>query len=453
MPTFRDDPDAAAGVAGRKQDAHATQTPAPNLSPRPSRAMIPEIGNWLMKQALAETEIERVVAGCCERLRAAGLPLARCYFAFTVLHPLHRAIGITWNSGKETIVEGYPHVPGDVSETFKQGPHYYMMQTDLEHLRIPLNACTHTFDFPIIQELKDQGLTDYLAYVVGFEGGRSGDRPEGFGMIGSWTCTLARGFNDAEIDALLQIEERLAVACKLAVKQRLMSNVTQTYLGNSASAYVLDGQIRRGDGQSIEAAIWYSDMRGSSGLADRLPRDDYIETLNAYFDLTGGAVHAAGGEILSFIGDALLAIFPMGADGSDAQTASRKAHDAAIEARAALPDVNAARRAAGSPEIDFGIALHCGEVMYGNVGVPERLTFSVFGAAVNEVARLEGLTKDLGRPVLVSDAFRKNCPQPTVSLGAMALRGIGREMEVFAPDCEAADLKKSMQDTAQMAAE
>ncbi|MEL7544164.1 MAG: hypothetical protein AAGJ70_10345, partial [Pseudomonadota bacterium] len=247
MNTSQSDMEIATREAGISRTSAVAQVAEPTPQPQPSRAMISEIGDWLMKQALAETEIERVVVGCCERLRAAGVPLARCYFAFTVLHPLHRAIGITWTSGKEAMVEGYPHVPGDVSETFKQGPHYYMMQTDLEHLRIPLNACTHTFDFPIIQDLKDQGLTDYLAFIVGFEGGKSSDRPEGFGMIGSWTCALARGFNDAEIDALLRIEERLAVACKLAVKQRLMSNVTQTYLGSSASAYVLDGQIRRGD--------------------------------------------------------------------------------------------------------------------------------------------------------------------------------------------------------------
>ncbi|MEL7542982.1 MAG: adenylate/guanylate cyclase domain-containing protein, partial [Pseudomonadota bacterium] len=181
-------------------------------------------------------------------------------------------------------------------------------------------------------------------------------------------------------------------------------------------------------------------------------------SMYAYFDITGGAVHESGGEILSFIGDGLLAIFPTGADGVDAQAASHNAHTAAVSARAALAGVNAERRSAGSPEIDFGIALHCGEVMYGNVGVPERLTFSVFGAAVNEVARLEGLTKSLSHPVLVSEAFRNTCPHPTVSLGAHTLRGIGREMMVYAPQMaapadDATKAEAARQDTSRVAAE
>jgi len=401
--------------------------------PPVSLAMVTGIADWLMRQALEETDIETVVVGCCERLRAAGVPLVRCYFAFTMLHPLHRAIGITWQRGEGTTTQGYPHIPGGVSETYARSPHYHMMQHDIDHLRASLHPQIKKLQFPILDDLRDEGCTDYFAFVVGFGGGERADRPEGFGMIGSWSTDEPQGFTESEIDALLRIEERLAVACKLAVKRRLMRNVAETYLGKGPTEQVLDGQIRRGDGQSIKAAIWYSDMRNSSALADRLPRQTYIDTLNTYFDITGGAVHDAGGEILSFIGDALLAIFPTDGTKRGATQASRNAYAAANDARTRLALKNAERQADGLVTIEYGTALHLGEVMYGNVAVPERLTFSVFGSAINEVARLESLTKKLKVPVLISETFSKACRHKNRDLGCHRLDGIDRDMCVFAP--------------------
>ncbi len=406
---------------------------APPGKPATSRALISGIGDWLMRQALAESDIETVVVGCCERLRAAGVPISRGYFAFTTLHPLHRAIGITWQRGEGTTTEGYPHIPGGISDSYRRSPHYHMMQHDLDHLRAPLHPHVGSLQFGILNDLRAEGCTDYFAFVVGFGGGERADRPEGFGMVGSWATDETTGFTDSEIDALLRIEGRLAVACKLAVRRRLMRNVAETYLGKDAATHVLDGQIRRGDGQSIQAAIWYSDMRGSSRLADTLSSQAYIDTLNAYFDITGGAVHEAGGDILSFPGDALLAIFPTDGTKRGATPACNKAHAAAIAARERLSTVNGERKSSGLLALEFGTALHLGEVMYGNVGVPERLTFSVFGSAINEIARLEALTKKLKEPVLISEAFSKICRHNYRDLGSHRLRGIGRDMRVFGP--------------------
>ncbi|MGI9405912.1 MAG: adenylate/guanylate cyclase domain-containing protein [Hyphomicrobiaceae bacterium] len=401
--------------------------------PATSLALVYRIADWLMRQALEETDIEAVVVGCCERLRAAGVPISRGYFAFTILHPLHQAIGITWQRGQGTTTQGYPHVPGGISDSYRASPHYHMMQHDIDHLRAPLHLQTEELQFPVLTELRNDGYTDYFAFVVGFGDGKRSDRPEGFGMLGSWATDELTGFSDEEIEALLRVEQRLAVACKLAVKQRLMRNVAETYLGKDATSHVLDGQIQRGDGQSIEAAIWYSDMRGSSAMADTMPRQEFIETLNAYFDVTGGAVHDAGGEILSFIGDALLAIFPTDGTKRDATTTCKRAYAAAEDARNRLAILNKARKKDTLVPIEFGTALHLGEVMYGNVGVPERLTFSVFGAAINEVARLETLTKKLKMPILASEAFSTACRHKSRDMGRHHLRGIGRDMTVFAP--------------------
>jgi adenylate cyclase len=381
-----------------------------------------------MDQALTERDLEAVVMGCCERLQAAGLPLVRAFFAFSVLHPLHAAIGITWMRGTGTTMRGYPHVPGGRSEAYLHSPFAYMDQRGLDLMHISLIGVENDYAFPILAELKEQGLTDYLVFRITF------DERRDVGMYGSWATDRDTGFSEPQLDALLRIQRRLAVASKMAVKSELMRNLAETYLGKDAGLRVLNGQIQRGDGQSIEAAIWYADLRSSTSMADTLPRQDYIETLNAFFDATGGAVQNVGGQILSIIGDSLLAIFPTDAAAFPAETACAKALEAALEAQRRLAKLNEQRRALGRADLGYGIALHFGEVMYGNVGMKERLTFSAFGSAVNQVVRLQQLTKDCGEPILASEFFiSKAIASDWRGVGEYALRGVGQPMRVVAP--------------------
>ena len=404
----------------------------PRPSTSTSSSLINHVADWLMAQALDDTDLESVVMGCCERLHAAGIPLFRGHFAFTVLHPLYGAMGITWNRGKGVTVQGYPHVPGEqTTEQFTQSPHFYMLERNLDYLRCRLDS-GKGLDFPVFEELREQGGTDYLAFVTPFTPG-SRD-----GMLGSWATDQPGSFTDHEIDALLRIQDRLAVACKMAVRSVLTHNVLSTYLGDKAGEQVMKGQIHRGDGESIQAVIWYSDLRGSTAMADTLPRQDYISALNAYFDAAGGAVVDAGGEILSFIGDGLLAIFPIKSGTKGYGKASRRALDAARDAYRRIDKANAERQASGAAPLHFGIALHKGEVMFGNVGVPERLTFSVFGAAVNEAVRLEKLTTSLKEPILVSDVIAETVDAGWRPLGEHALRGVERDVPIFAPETNGA---------------
>jgi adenylate cyclase len=391
----------------------------------PSPARVDKVADWLMDQSLTERDLESIVMGCCERLQAAGLPLVRAFFAFSVLHPLHAAIGITWVRGTGTTTRGYPHVPGGRSEAYRQSPFAYMDQRGLDIMRIGLEGPTD-HPFPALAELKEQALTDYLAFRIAF------DERRDVGMYGSWATDRATGFSESQIEALLRIQRRLAVASKMAVKSELMRNLAETYLGKDAGGRVLSGQIRRGDGQSIEAAIWYADLRSSTSMADTLPRQDYIATLNAFFDVTGGAVQDMGGQILSFIGDSLLAIFSTDPSVPPA-TACAKALDAAFETQRRFAKLNGQRRARGHADLGYGIALHFGEVMYGNVGIEERLTFSVFGSAVNEVVRLEQLTKDCGEPILASEAVSRAIAADWRRVGKYTLRGVGQPMKVVAP--------------------
>ena len=390
-------------------------------------AMLQQLDDWLIAQALDDADIEPIIYGCCERLQAAGIPLIRGYFAFSVLHPLHSALGVTWMRGEGSSVADYPHVPGGLNPGFAKSPHYYMIKRGLDTMRIPLDRKERQYAFPILDELMKEGVTDYLAFTVEFQAGK------GNGMLGSWATDHSAGFSDNDIATLLHVQRSLAVATKMAVKNQLMRNLVKTYLGKQSGKRVLNGRIKRGDGETIKAAIWYADLRSSTLMADTLPRNEYIDTLNTFFDATGGAVMQQGGQILSFIGDAVLAIFPVDDKGNTPAVVCERALDAASLARAKVHEINIGRGMAGKSPLDFGIGLHLGEVTYGNVGVPSRLTFSVFGAAVNEVARLDGLTKALGEPVLATKAFADALVHDWRPLGQHVMKGVGRKMKVFAP--------------------
>jgi adenylate cyclase len=205
--------------------------------------------------------------------------------------------------------------------------------------------------------------------------------------------------------------------------------VADAYIGPRSGRRVLDGRIRRGDVESLRAAIWFSDLRGWSRLANTLPAADAVALANGYFERVEAAVVEAGGEILKLIGDAVLAIFPVEAAGPD------KPGDDAAACRAALEAARDAQaRSAADGGAAFGIGLHVGELVYGNVGTPTRLDFTVMGQAVNLAARLEGLTKTLGRPVIVSEALARAAGAPCADLGEHAVAGWDRPVRVFAPE-------------------
>ena len=242
----------------------------------------------------------------------------------------------------------------------------------------------------------------------------------------------AGGFVDEDIQALRRIQRRLAVACKMTIREQITRNVLSAYLGPDAGQMVLNGNIQRGDGETIHAVIWFSDLRQSTALADRLAPQDYLDTVNTYFECTAGAVLENGGEVLRFIGDAVLGIYPIREDGYSEVEACEKALAAATEAERRMEALNRTRAEYGEDALDFGLGLHLGDLIYGNIGVPERVEFSVIGPAANEVARLEDLTKILGRRVLVSESFAQALDREWESVGVHALRGVGEPMEVFA---------------------
>jgi adenylate cyclase len=391
-------------------------------------ALIDATADWLMTQALGDTSMERLVAGCCTRLWSAGVPLQRVLIGYRTLHPLFTSVAHIWRHDAPLVTERHDERRPDAAAAFDRGPHGWMLRAGVSYLRRRLTGPDALLDFPVLRDLRDEGATDYLGFIGPFV-------EEGVdGILGSWTTDRESGFSEEDVGTLLRIQRRLAVACKVTIKDQIAHNVLATYLGAKASAEVLSGQIKRGDGHTLHTVLWYSDLRESTRLSEAMPVEEFFTLLNRYFECSAGAVLAEGGQVVLFIGDAVLGIFPV-----DTISASAE-HDACAAAMAAARRIardmarfNEERAGAGSDPLAFGLGLHIGDVKYGNIGVPERLQFDVIGPAVNEVVRLEGLAKTLGRQVLVSGAFARCLPLRWEALGRHELRGLGAPREVFAP--------------------
>lgn len=241
---------------------------------------------------------------------------------------------------------------------------------------------------------------------------------------------VLRPLTEAE-SALLHQTARFAAAPLAALATRsTLTALLETYLGRRSSAQVLAGRLRRETGQTIRAVLLYGDLRGFTELSEAVAPEVVVAALDAWFDRVAGAVHAFGGEVLKFIGDGVLAIFPIGERSpSAACDAALRAADAA---RAGMSHLDQVRSRQGLEPLPFGMALHFGDMLWGNIGTADRLDFTAIGPAVNLVSRLEGLCRPLGRSVLVSGAVAAETTTALIPLGMHVLRGITEPCSVFA---------------------
>ena len=379
------------------------------------------VAGWLLREARDLPDSRSVVGGLCRRLAADGFPVYRLFISTRTLHPQVIAIGYQWRRGdadatevprEHGILESPMYLASPIKPIFDGAP----------AVRRRIEAPDTPLDFPILGELRAEGVTDYVALPLPFSHGRMN--------VLSLATDRPGGFTDAELAAFIELMPLLALVLEIKETKRMAGTLLDTYLGRDAGRRVLGGLVRRGDGVTLAAALLYSDLRGFTALADRLPGDQVIDLLNDYFECMAAAIHARGGEILKFVGDAVLAIFPI-ADDLDRDRACLAALAAAREGLAALDAANERRAAAGRARIDLGLALHTGSVTYGNIGAPDRLDFTVIGPAVNLVTRLEGLCAPLGQRLLTSARFASPCGVRLVSLGFHRLRGIAEAQEVF----------------------
>lgn len=365
----------------------------------------------------------------CDRLNKAGLRIIRTNMSWGTLHPTIEALTIHWSiNQKPNDIHRYLHADSG-SVGWLQSPLYYCVKNKVKQVAVSLEELDCGYDFPILKDLKDLGGTDYRMYLISFSAQETGFHNKDATFI-SWLCDREGGFSDEEISIIERVQKHMALALKVAIRERITINTLNAYLGENAAAQVLKGSIKLGDGDTIPAVIWYSDLRNSTHLGDTLAGPELLNTLNQYFSCTAGAVIENEGEVLRFVGDAVLAIFPSEKIGMDqaCKNATKAAHDALKH----LKKINAARQINGKDTLDFGLGLHTGTLMFGNIGIPERLDFSVTGPAVNEAARIETMTKELGYPVLASQDFIQHAPAEWTSLGAHPLRGVGRLIDLFA---------------------
>ncbi|MDD9858035.1 MAG: adenylate/guanylate cyclase domain-containing protein [Gammaproteobacteria bacterium] len=377
--------------------------------------------------------MEALVAGVAERLVAAGYPLYRLQVSARLIHPLYAATTVTWVRGQGASTDRFEH-GGRQSDAWMKSPLRHMLENGVSeyHLRV---GDGEGLEYPVVRELQGQGVTAYLAMRTPFGDPKGIDPDQQDGVFMTWSSSAPGGWSAPQMADLRRLQSRLAVVFRLAMRQRLAEDVVSAYLGSDAGRRILAGRIQRGDGDDIDAVIWFSDLRSSTRLAEALPKEVFLELLNRFFECTAGSVQAAGGEILGYIGDCVLAIFPFQHFGG-AAPACRAALGAGRMAVARLAKVNAERQARVEAPLGFGIGLHPGTVMFGNIGLPERLNFSVIGPAANEAARVADQCRPLGEVIVVSAPFRKlagGAGAQWRELGEFQLRNVDRPMKLFAP--------------------
>ena len=381
-------------------------------------SMTPTI-DWLLHKGRRLPEREAVVAELCERVRAAGMPIERVAFFFPALHPQYFGVALYWD-GRQVVSRPGNHEFRQTEE-YRNSPPARITAGE-RAIRRRLERGGDQLDNPVLRELCDEGFTDYvIAEVVFSDGARNSV---------SLATRRPGGFTDHDIGELERLLHPFALVMENFSGRDLARTLLDTYLGRMTGRRVLDGQIKRGDGQSIDAVIWFSDLRDSTPLSASLGERRFLDLLNDYFIATAGAVLEHEGEVLRFIGDASLAVFPT--SGEAPRLACARAVDAARAARERVRATNEARLASGLPPFTCGIGLHLGRVYYGNIGTPERLEFSVIGVAANKAARIEALCKETGQDVVLSSAVAAELGAPCRSLGKFELRGVAEPEEVFA---------------------
>ena len=395
------------------------------VAERPTQDSLAAIAEWLVGEAREILSGLQVFDEFAWRMLATGLPLLRVTLHSGTLHPQFLGTTFIWwrtsGQSEQTLIA---HEITDLIQ-YEDNP-VQRVCIGGETLRRRLDVSDNTLDFAVLKELKAQGGTDYLALPI-----RSAHGRNHYYMI-TYVTDRPGGFTVNEIEDMTLVSQRIAVVCDIQGQRWIASNVLNAYLGPKTGPRVLAGQIRRGTGEELTVVLWSSDLRGFTERSDRLPGDRMIAILNALFDAQAKAIHDHGGEILKFIGDGLLAIFPI-EEGATAGRAATNALEAAQEALAAVRRLNGEPSMADEPPLEIVVALHVGTVVYGNIGAAERLDFTVIGPAVNLVSRLEATAKTLNTAIVLSDDFARACGRPLTSLGYHPLRGLVKPHELFAP--------------------
>jgi adenylate cyclase len=396
-----------------------------------NQVALSELAGWTTEAGLAGTSETALLDGFCRRAVAAGLPLARAMVIIDTLHPVHEGRVARWrregDEGHTELIEYGPTDEGEAAENWRRSPFFRLLETGGSRLRIRL-AAGEAAEFAGVVAMQ-QGMTDYLAMITRFAA--DGVIGEMDCVYSSWTTDHPRGFDDAQLEALIGLMPGLALAVKCVSLTRIAGTLVETYLGRDAGRRVLAGRIRRGVAETIGAVLWYSDLRGFTAVTDRAAPHEIIPLLNDYAEAVISSVHDGGGDVLKLIGDGTLAIFTAEPTGE----ACRRAIEAETALRERVDELNQNRAEKDLPTTEVYLGLHVGEVSYGNIGSKDRLDFTVVGPAVNEVSRIAAMCRSAERSVLLSATFAEALAEAErprlVSVGRYALRGVERPQELF----------------------
>ena len=395
---------------------------------------IDETARWVTAHGLAGASEKTLLAGFCERCCAADVELSRAVAIIDTLHPIYEGRAFRWrNDGieEEAIIEYRSTSVGEAAENWRRSAFFHLMSTGADEVRRRIGLGDPT-DFFNLDVMKAEGNTDFLAFAHRFASD---------GVIGEmdcfyshWTTRRLDGFRESDVAALRRLVPSLGLAIKCASVTRIAGTLVEVYLGRDAGQRVLAGRISRGVADRINAVLWFSDLRGFTGITDSAPPGEIIPLLNDYAEAVITAIHDASGDVLKLIGDGTLAIFKA----DDPAAACRAALAAAADLRQRIATLNERRATAGRPVTSAYLGLHIGDVFYGNVGSEDRLDFTVVGPAVNEVARIAAMCRSVDRGILLSSEFVASMDEAErwqfVSVGRYALRGVGRAKELFTLD-------------------
>jgi adenylate cyclase len=375
-----------------------------------------KVVDWLTGGARSAKTSAALLEQTCERLVAVGVPLYRVAAFVTTPHPDLFGRAFIWRLGSEVVVNTADFdLPS--SPQFTQSP-LILVYRSLKEARLRMDD-PESRRFPLFDDLRKEGVTDYIALPLLFT--------DDSVHVATWTTKEPAGFSEEHLIALRKIIGPFARLGEIFAQRRVASTLLDTYVGNSAGERILAGQIRRGHTEAMQAVIWLSDLRGFTSLSDRIPAETVVDILNCYFDCQVAAIKSRGGEILKYMGDGLLAVFPVG---ENVSKVCEGVMDAAREARA---NVDALQFPIGETveRFRFGVALHVGRVLYGNIGGGNRLDFTCIGPAVNLAARLEKMASRLHRTVVASSAFVEVCPDSWEDLGEFPIAGFSMASRVY----------------------
>ena len=385
---------------------------------------------WLVHKAWQAKSLPDAVQQLANVLVENGFPLLRLRLLIRTLNPQLFGLAFTWQRGVGEITEFQISHEGLQSPQYLNSP-FALIIDGQGGVRRRLEGSNPQLDFPVLEDLCKEGATDYVAMPLRFS--------DGLINIIILVSDVPGGFSTDDLGRLYEILPSLGLQLEAFAHHVSSLTLLRTYLGRNAGERVMGGLVRRGDGEDLHAVIWFSDLRDSTSLAESLSREEYLATLNQYFDSVAGAVIEHGGEVLKFIGDAVLAIFPITEPDNSRSNACTQALSAVHDAQGRIKLVNQERKTQNKSQLAFGIGLHCGDITYGNIGTTRRLDFTVIGSAVNEAARIEDLCKTLDKPVLTSSIFAQSVPVELVSQGLHSLRGLRVKEEIFALPPHAAE--------------